>query len=675
MLPEAVIGRVTIRASARGDPDALRRAVARQLAAAELAPAAGGPSAVLVVRCLADPHPRGLSASPAALHPDPRWEAAVREALDRHRRSAARPDRGRVDPSAGAVLFEDEAELLACVARSLALDSGAAPWWRAAVARHLPARALPALLASEVGFLPAVLARLDVWGAAEPVARAVPGTDALRLVAAMASALELPAALASLSAPPPAAGGKGTSPVRQAFTGSGSGPRRPRGGHAGPQPVPRPSPPPWRAFYAPPSDARLEPAQEALLGIGLAVHRVSRAVRTRPFAEAAAAWVRRAPDHQVAEEPAATRRPLALRFGAPADEATRAAAMEEPGELRASAATTARGAVAKAQGRAGSRAKSPPGAPERGPPSAPHALSPRVAGAATPSVAPQDAAPARLDRPPAPESSVSTSRADADLLAAFGEGPETGLGGILFLLNAMEALELPACFEPDCGLATEVGVAGTLEALARALLAGSDARPGDPIWALLAALDGRPKGAPPRGEGLRADALRLPAAWLAPVAAEVEPLRSAMAGDRLLLLAAAGFPVADVPLEGEDPLAQAAAEAARAGRAPPVGAVTAVREAPALDLLGWPAPLARWTAFVAPFLRHRLARALGHPRADGVALTEALLAMPARLHATETHVDLVATLDAVRLPVRLAGLDRSPGWVPRLGRVVLFHFR
>jgi hypothetical protein len=39
-----------------------------------------------------------------------------------------------------------------------------------------------------------------------------------------------------------------------------------------------------------------------------------------------------------------------------------------------------------------------------------------------------------------------------------------------------------------------------------------------------------------------------------------------------------------------------------------------------------------------------------------------------------THVDLHAALHAVRLPVRLAGLDVNPGWLPWLGRVVTFHY-
>jgi hypothetical protein len=50
------------------------------------------------------------------------------------------------------------------------------------------------------------------------------------------------------------------------------------------------------------------------------------------------------------------------------------------------------------------------------------------------------------------------------------------------------------------------------------------------------------------------------------------------------------------------------------------------------------------------------------------------LAQPARLCATETHLDLDLETAEVDLAVRLSGLDLDPGWVPWLGRVVRFHY-
>jgi hypothetical protein len=51
-----------------------------------------------------------------------------------------------------------------------------------------------------------------------------------------------------------------------------------------------------------------------------------------------------------------------------------------------------------------------------------------------------------------------------------------------------------------------------------------------------------------------------------------------------------------------------------------------------------------------------------------------LLLLTARIHFTPSHVDMHLPLSAVQLPVRLAGLDINPGWLPWLGRVVTFHY-
>jgi hypothetical protein len=50
------------------------------------------------------------------------------------------------------------------------------------------------------------------------------------------------------------------------------------------------------------------------------------------------------------------------------------------------------------------------------------------------------------------------------------------------------------------------------------------------------------------------------------------------------------------------------------------------------------------------------------------------LAQAGVLHASETHLDLDLGGTSVDIAVRLAGLDLDPGWVPWLGRVVMFHY-
>jgi hypothetical protein len=693
MLPEAAIGRVTIRSGAGGDPAALRRAVARQLAGSDLGQAAGSPAAVLVVRRLEDPLPGRMSSGPSALALDPNWERAVREELDRLRRGAARPERGRVDPAAGAILFEDEAELLACLARSLVLESGPVPWWRAAVARHHPVRSVAAVLGSELRFLPAVLSRLVAWRAAEPVVGAVPEAEARQLLAAMASVMELAPPLRDVSRSVVSRSvvsnskshhhsEKDRSEVAEDQDEDSPGVPAPRRGMVSVLGASLLAFPPWHAWYSPPADARLRPAQEALLGVAVTLGRAPGTARSGEFAAAAAAWAWRedASDSRgMIASPLVTEHPARAPLGVGAARGSAAAPREETGSARAIPTSMA------AAGAGVTSSISPGDLPP--PAASPGTLSERGAaarGTAGASSAPLvDATSASSDAPvpttpsspaPSPAPAAWSASPDADPLAALGEGVDTQLGGLMFLLNAMEALDLPACFEPDCGLATEVGAQGTLEALARVLLAGGADRSADPVWTLLARLDGREPGQPPRGEGLRAKTLRLPATWLAPLGAEVEPLNLAIGSDRIVLRAAPGFPIADLKLAQGDPVAVAGAEVARTNRVATVIAHT-YEDSPPLELPDWPAPLVRWTGFVAPFLRHRLARALCPGCGSSEGLAGELLEMPARLHATATHLDLVAPLEAVRLPVRLAGLDRSPGWLPHLARVVLFHFK
>ena len=52
----------------------------------------------------------------------------------------------------------------------------------------------------------------------------------------------------------------------------------------------------------------------------------------------------------------------------------------------------------------------------------------------------------------------------------------------------------------------------------------------------------------------------------------------------------------------------------------------------------------------------------------------ALLQRRASIRYSPTHIDLYASLNSVQLPVRLAGLDINPGWLPWLGKVVTFHY-
>lgn len=219
------------------------------------------------------------------------------------------------------------------------------------------------------------------------------------------------------------------------------------------------------------------------------------------------------------------------------------------------------------------------------------------------------------------------------------DGVTTELGGIFYLVNLMCYLDLPDMFEQDWRLASLIGPWGVLELLGRGLIGrstvtndmqGPSAYADDALWPLLAHLAGRDIGTLPGADHPGAPevaSVHLPANWLQKTPSD----------------ARAGFSHAPV-----DPLHSHL-------------------------LRGLNPHLRPWLAAVLPFVRRRLQLALGLS-ADADDLTADVLARPARIYATATHVDVVMRLDTVTLPIRLAGLDRDPGWLPDFGRVIKLHF-
>lgn len=262
---------------------------------------------------------------------------------------------------------------------------------------------------------------------------------------------------------------------------------------------------------------------------------------------------------------------------------------------------------------------------------------------------------------------------------AWWEGAYTAtdLGGILYLVNVLDALDLPTAAETP-PLGEHVGAWAVLEALARALLSPDEVRPDDPLWHVLATLDGR-RPETPAGQALAnaevsPKAFRMPPEWLD--APHVEPPLEGwwtVESERLRVWTDLGC-VADRTATDE-PVAQAEAEW---DRVPNTGPLQRAESSDAMPLAPEPnacAPaLARWAARTAPYERHRLAAALGvdDRTADW---TADLFHAEGKLYTTDTHVDLLLPLDAARIDARVAGLDRSPGWWPAGGRVVRIHFR
>jgi hypothetical protein len=80
----------------------------------------------------------------------------------------------------------------------------------------------------------------------------------------------------------------------------------------------------------------------------------------------------------------------------------------------------------------------------------------------------------------------------------------------------------------------------------------------------------------------------------------------------------------------------------------------------------------RWFFRLYANARARLTLALGLD--DPAELPRVLCRHRARVFVTATRVDVVLSLDELPIAVRIAGLDRDPGWVPAAARTVAFHF-
>ncbi len=161
---------------------------------ADLTPRSIPPNAILIVRRLADPRPRSVALHQAHVS-NSRWDRAVRQEIDDLYRRATRPDHGAIPYSAHAVLFADEAELLACLALDLCRDVAHTHWrWETWLRRWgMQTGSAPAapLLMQHIQRLPGVFHLLDLWGAASDVVRTLDASATTDLLSALLTVFHL----------------------------------------------------------------------------------------------------------------------------------------------------------------------------------------------------------------------------------------------------------------------------------------------------------------------------------------------------------------------------------------------------------------------------------------------------------------------------------------------------
>jgi hypothetical protein len=659
-LPEMVIGR----ASVPGHPTErarLRCAFGRMLAAADFWVPGTPPSEILLVRELCATADLGgilaLSDGEAG---------RLRGRIAALRCAAARPRDGRIPATAEAVLFSDAAELAACIALALAENRNLQLWWQRAAARLVPdliRHVDPGrVIAARAEQAPAVITALDAWGAAETVLRAA-SPAALRCVVS--------AVVAAYRLDPPAATIEWV-------------PRQPSS-----VPAHRATPPRWMPVEDLGSTADSPPEARWLLAAVRVLHPrpqlacdaafqrwlASRAVspppdepgcraasETAPYAPRGR--IRR-PDRDNAVSAAPELNPE-WQSTAPPEESSplsRIVLADWPQTLRDAGLRAGEASPLSPLPAPGSNwPQSPPGWRKRSQPS--H------------EPAPPERANLLDAGHPEPAALRDGAAADAQNAATpashGGLGTATSLGGVFYLWRLISALDLSEV-AADWRMPEALGGWALLESAARAVLGGSGVEH-DPIWLLLAELDGRaPEEAV--GAGMRQpQELRLPTAWLADAPKIAAAPRWRVEGRRLRIWSEAGTPLSDLPVGDAVPDA-VAAELARlgvAGAADPATGSAPGYASPAPGPAWHPAPaLSRWLGFFGPAIRARLAMEVDRaPEA-----LAGLLSLEARIHVSLSHVDVVARAEHASVAIRRAGLDIDPGWVPSLGRVLLFHYK
>jgi hypothetical protein len=417
---------------------------------------------------------------------------------------------------------------------------------------------------------------------------------------------------------------------------------------------------PWLGWAPESAAAGPQPERQALLGVGLMLHRAPEVLRDRVFADAVERWLG---TRAAAAEPhppkptAALESPVTLHLRTPIEPLLNPQRPSRPWSHAARSGTLAA-----------------PG--DTALPASADAVAPAL------SLPPQEAATDQPTTTPPllatqPESSALTDRPTVTAEQAMmpADWPmietriDTAFGGLFYLLNLALALELYGDFTMPAHPGIALPIWDFL-ALAGLELLGQPIR-ADPLWALLARMAGRAPEHTPGHEFAPPEDWRISPAWLAPFHVPAE-LRWSASADRLRVAHPAGFLLLDVART--DDARQLDTEMHDYGpniTCVPGSIASATGEQTAL-LAGHAAPLEHWLSCLMPYLRARLRRALG--QLDDHEIAGLVCAYQASVCVSTARLDVLLSLADLPIAIRLAGLDRDPGWIPAAGRSVAFHF-
>ncbi len=654
------------------DPTLTQLRITNTLNMVDLHPRGLAPAAIVCIRTLRDPLPGVLQLQQGGLPPPRVWEHAVVASLEQLVRDAAYPIRGMVPANANAVIFADQAELLACLASDWCQEHVLMRWWWQSLFKgiDLTRSILPAWLEAPA-YAPAALQYLAERREAVPFVRALSVGDAHTLLQSITHSFALYKLQAVLNEKPDEhrRGMRTTlldSPsVKQQMAeaelhphevSSLAGGTSPTALTMGENRLLTPAAAPWQQHVPEGTDTGLHAAQQLLLGIGLMLRRAPMRVRTEAFLQEVRRWL-------VSSSPPVQHSPPIIRTERSAvGEESHTSVAPMPGP-----AVDAHVALPGEQQQAGEIYLEEPVAEAVQPFFAPEHVSLPLSGRAIE----RSAAPIGDDSAVSSPALVSELSDEVSLQAV---SVDTAYAGIFYLLNVGIALDLYSDFTNPKDTGIPLAVWDFLTLLGYALM-GEPLRL-DPVWLLLAQLAGRNEQDELGKDFVPPDSWHVPGAWLtAFTGADVRQAWQWLAEDgRLRLQHPAQFCVLDVPLDSGDPVEQLAREVqiyqdvvGELHRLERLSNTVSTHQMP-----GLPAHLERWLDWLMPYLCARLCRALGLTEVH--MLAHMLCKHTARILVTSTHLDIFLSLNELPIEIRMAGLDRDPGWIPAAGRFVAFHF-
>jgi hypothetical protein len=714
-----------------GGSDPLRQQLrlSHLLNGADFRPTGMSGSYILLIRKLRDPSPALLRAGTANGRVPPEWEQGVRDSVSQFMRLAARPSEGDLTNCENAVLFLDRAELLACLARDWCDSRLVERWWWRSLLRndysfwttwirnpeYIPAAIAQLARSRTVARFAAALSEEE----AHILTQRLIETFALNALTRVIASPEVGNAIGDYSSPDDR-----VQPAGKQFRNKVQpGTRQSRVAA------------PWHDAIPERTVMSLPAAQQLFVGLAFMIYRAPSLVRTTSFAQEVAQWQREEiQTHSDVSTPAQAEIDLPSLTesrrrepDAPETQASKRRTSEhherapvtEPDEIKRGGIRTDSFEHERIRKHAFDEFPelkftdlnhSPPGFDQ--PPLTTETTSPDGVERHTDNEILRDSA---LLTPVSTVSQIEegvihhvSTDADATDSPAFSEDQsesitsqslepelfanveiETSLGGLFYLINLALYLDLYADFTCPAAEESELSIWDFLALVGSELV--HDAAGDDPIFSLLATLAGRDQDEP-AGESFEpADHWRLPIEWLSSDVTQVVNSRSVdqtqvnklrcqtkdvwhwnVTDDRLRVRHPEGFMVLDLPIDGGNVLQQLHNEIEpyrelflELERSP------LENEVPNPRVIS-PSSTQVWLARLMPYVRARLRAALGSGANEDPG--PFVCRQHALVRVTETCVDAFFNLSEHPIELRLAGLDRDPGWVPAAGRFIRFHY-